>query len=323
LELYILRERFIFDLGVIPAIRKLVAVCNPDIIESHAVKSHFLIRLTGINQGRPWIAFHHGYTWTSPRTKIYNYLDRWSLPAATTVVTDCHSFASALEDIGVRREQIVIQHSSVDAFSPASDQEVLELRQTLGIPVGTEVVLCVGRLSREKAQADLVEAVALLRRKNKDRKIRFIIVGEGPDEQMLKGLTRSFLVEDWFIFTGYVSDLRPYYTLANVLVLPSHTEGSPNVLLEAMAAELPIVATAVGGVPEMVTDEKEALLVEKHNPPALARALGRLLSDTDLQKKLAAAARQSISTYSPALYCESILSVYQNCLGANRVPSHT
>ncbi len=314
LEVHVLRERSRFDLALVPAIRKLITLCQPEIIESHAVKSHFLVRLTGINRGRPWIAFHHGYTWTSPKTKIYNYLDRWSLPAASKVVTDCRPFASSLQEIGVRPERIMIQHSSVDTFSPASDEEVLELRQNLGIPLDSQVVLCVGRLSREKAQADLVEAAALLRREGKQRNLWFVVVGEGPDRQKLKDMARYLLVEDRFVFTGHLTDLRPYYTLANVFVLPSHTEGSPNVLLEAMAAGLPIVATAVGGVPEIVTNEKQALLVEKHNPLALAQAIGRLLSDATLQRKLAEAARLAISIHSPTAYCDSILSLYQSCL---------
>jgi glycosyltransferase involved in cell wall biosynthesis len=317
LEVHVLRERFLFDLAVIPAIRKLIAHCKPDIIQSHAVKSHFLIRLARMNRERPWIAFHHGYTRTSVRTKIYNHLDRWSLPAASKVVTVCRPFASELEGIGVRPERIVIQHNSIEKFSPASDKAVFELRRTLGISVDTQVVLCVGRLSREKAQADLVEAAALLRRENKQRKIRFILAGEGPDEQMLKDTVRYFLVSDWFIFTGYLPDLNPYYTIASLLVLPSHTEGSPNVLLEAMAAGLPIVATAVGGVPEIVTNEKEALLVEKQNPVALARAIERLLSEASLKSRLAEAARQRVSAYSPEAYCDSILNLYQSCLAGN------
>lgn len=317
LEVHVLRERFLFDPAVVLAIRKLIATCQPDIIQSHAVKSHFLIRLTGIHRQCPWIAFHHGYTWTSPRTKIYNYLDRWSLPTASKVVTVCRPFASALEEIGIRRERIVIQPNSVNTFSPASDNEVLKLRQTLGISMDTPVVLCVGRLSREKAQADLVEAAALLRGKNKQRKIRFILVGEGPDEQLLRHKARCFQVEDCFIFTGHVPDLGPYYTMANLLVLPSHTEGSPNVLLEAMAAGLPVVATAVGGVPDIVLNEKEALLVEKQNPVALARGIERILSDANLRSRLAEAARQRISAYTPEAYCDSILSLYQSCLAEN------
>jgi glycosyltransferase involved in cell wall biosynthesis len=314
LEIHIIHERFRFDLAVVPAIRNLFARCKPDIIQSHAVKSHFLIRLAAIHRECPWIAFHHGYTWTSPRTRIYNQFDRWSLRAACKVVTVCRLFASALEEIGVRPERIVVRHNSVKNFSPAPEEVVVLLRRTLGISENTQVLLCVGRLSREKAQADLIEAAALMRRDGRHGNVRFVIAGDGPDRQKLKDMTRAFLVEDWFIFTGQVADLVPYYTMADLVVLPSHTEGSPNVLLEAMAAGVPIVATDVGGVPEIVEDEKQALLVEKRNPVALARAIERLLDNANLRKRLSEAARQSISSYSPEAYYDSILSLYLSCL---------
>jgi glycosyltransferase involved in cell wall biosynthesis len=314
LKVHVIRERYAFDFAVIPAIRKLVSSHKPDIIQSHAVKSHFLVRLTGINRERPWIAFHHGYTWTNPKTKIYNQLDRWSLPAASRVVTVCRPFAFDLELLGVHRERIVIRHNAVKTFSPAPEMKICELRQRFGISEDTQVVLCVGRLSREKAQADLIQAAALLRRENRRRKIRFILAGEGPEVQVLKDMAKSNLVEDWFIFTGQLPELRDYYTLANLLVLPSHTEGSPNVLLEAMAAGLPIIATLVGGVPEIVSHENEALLVEKKNPAALAQMIDRLLSDEDLRNRLAAAARARSTAYSGEAYCDSILALYQSCL---------
>ena len=134
------------------------------------------------------------------------------------------------------------------------------MRQTLGISENTQVVLCVGRLSREKAQADLIEAAALMRREGRQGNVRFVVAGDGHDRQKLKDMAKSLLVEDWIIFAGQVADLVPYYTMADLVVLPSHTEGSPNVLLEAMAAGLPIIATAVGGVPEIVENEKQALV---------------------------------------------------------------
>ncbi len=320
LEVHVIRERFLYDAAILPAIRRLVDHCKPDIIQTHAVKSHFLIRLTRVNRGRPWIAFQHGYTWTSTRTKIYNRLDRWSLPAATRVVAVCRPFADALERVGVCRDRIVVQHNSVKPFQPASNDQVLAVRQTLHIAEDAKVVLCVGRLSREKAQTDLIQAVALLKKEDSQYKIRFILAGEGPDYQMLKDLAKSLQVEDWVIFAGLVSDLRPYYTFADLMVMPSHTEGSPNVLLEAMAAGLPVIATAVGGVPEIATNEKDALLIEKENPIALVAAIRRLLADADLRDRLSQAARERILAYSPEAYCGSILSLYHSCLtGKNAI----
>jgi glycosyltransferase involved in cell wall biosynthesis len=329
LEIHIIHERFLFDPAVIPAIRALVEKFKPDIVQTHAVKSHFLVRLSGINRKRPWVAFHHGYTWTSLRTRFYNELDRWSLRAPKRVVTVCRPFALALQAIGVRSERIVVQHNAVKSFSPAPAETVARLRQRLGIEEGARVILCVGRLSREKAQSDFIKAAAIERKKNPHRNIRYVVAGDGPDRQMLEDLAKAQEIEDWVVFPGQVADLRPFYTMADIAVLPSHSEGSPNVLLEAMAAGLPIIATAVGGVPEIVEHEKQALLVEKKNPAALARSIERLLEDVELSRDLSTAARQCIAAYTPEAYRDSVLTLYQSCLAVESAtpnghePSHS
>jgi glycosyltransferase involved in cell wall biosynthesis len=320
LEVHVVQERFLFDLAVIPALRRLIDICQPDIIQSHAVKSHFLVRMSGLHRKCYWIAFQHGYTWTTFRNKIYNQLDRWSLPAASKVVAVCRPFALALQKIGVQQDRIVIQHNAVKPFEPASTEVVSELRRTLGLTEDTTVGLCVGRLSNEKAQVDLIEAAAILKRENCRLRVRIILAGDGPDRQMLMRSARSLQVDDWFHFAGHIHDLKAYYTLANFFVLPSHSEGSPNVLLEAMAAGLPIVATSVGGVPEIATNEKEALLVEKRNPVALSAAMRRLLGESSLRNALSSAARQRIGAFSPETYCHSILSLYRNCMTGEVAP---
>lgn len=322
LEIHIIHERFLFDIAVVPAIRQLIDRFQPDIIQTHAVKSHFLVRLSGINRTRPWIAFHHGYTWTSVRTRVYNELDRWSLSAPNKVVTVCRPFALKLREIGVPSDRIVVRHNSVKSFSPASAETVEQLRRDLGIPQDARVLLCVGRLSREKAQSDLIAAASLMRKENAQLKIRFVIAGDGPDRQMLIDLAKTLHVEEWVIFPGQIADLLPYYSMADVAVLPSLTEGSPNVLLESMAAGLPVIATAVGGIPEIVEHEKQALLVEKQDPSALARSIQKLLNDPDLCERLSQAARQSISAYTPEAYRDSILALYESCLITRSGASH-
>lgn len=322
LDIHIVHERFLFDLAIVHAIRKLADALQPDIIQTHAVKSHFLVRLAGLHRNRPWIAFHHGYTWTSLRTRVYNELDRWSLRAPDKVVTVCRPFASTLERIGVPVDRIIIRHNSVKTFSPASVETTVQLREKLGIRDGVRAVLCVGRLSREKAQGDFIEAAALLCRDRARPDLRFVIAGDGPDRFKLVDLAKRLSLSEQTIFAGQIADLAPYYTIADVAVLPSHTEGSPNVLLEAMAAGLPIVATAVGGVPEIVEHEKQALLVEKQNPAALARSIERLLVDQELCARLAAAARESIASYTPEAYRDTILSLYQSCLNGGPVASN-
>ena len=314
LDVHIIRERFLFDPVIIGAIRELVKAQNPDIVQTHNVKSHFLVRITGTHRRHPWVAFHHGYTWPSLRVRLYNQLDRWSLRAASKVVTVCHPFARSLERVGVRSERIAIRHNSVKPFLPVTEQRVLEIRRKLGIPFGTRVILSVGRLSREKGQADLIEAVSLLRKENSSRNLRLVLVGDGPDKQKLQNAAEAAGIADCVLFAGHQIDVIPYYTMADLLVLPSHTEGSPNTLLEAMAAALPIIATAVGGVPEMVTDHKEGLLVHERSPDKLAAAISLVLGSETFRRKLSDSARSAASAYSPSAYCDFMLSLYRDSL---------
>ncbi|MGH9735286.1 MAG: glycosyltransferase [Candidatus Acidiferrales bacterium] len=309
-----IQERFAFDPAIVPAIRKLIAEYNPDILQTHSVKSHFLIRLSGAYRRYPWIAFHHGYTWTDLKVLLYNQLDRWSLPASSRVVTVCNPFASELERLGVDRGRIAIRHNAVNPFVPASDEAVSEVRRVLRIPPGTRVLLSVGRLSREKGQAELIKALANLRNQNAERKLRLLVVGDGPDLRRLERLASASGVADCVSFVGHQFDVAPYYTLADVMVLPSSTEGSPNALLEAMAAGLPIVATAVGGVPEIVSDRNSALLVPKEDPAALSSAIARVLDSDVLRQQLSQAARNTASAYTPQAYCDFMFSLYRDCL---------
>jgi glycosyltransferase involved in cell wall biosynthesis len=314
LKCHLLREGFRYDPRALATLRQIVASLQPDIIETHAVKSHFVVWLTRAFRRRGWVAFHHGYTWTSPVTRLYNLLDRWSLPSASHVVTDCRPFAAELETIGVAPNRITVQHSSVNEFVPPLPERVAALRRNLQIPDRAQVVLTVGRLSREKGQALVVEAAAFLRQKNVCNNLYFVLPGIGPDLDMLRNLAREREVFDSFRFPGLVSDIPTYYSLATLMALPSHSEGSPNVLLEAMAAGLPVVATNVGGVPEIVTHEREALLVESGNAAALAQAIDRLCADTALRERIATAARLKSRAYSPVAYCQSLLSVYARSL---------
>lgn len=316
IPVHVIRERFALDPAIVRAVSRLIETYDPDIVQTHSVKSHFLMRLTGAYRSRRWIAFHHGYTLTNLKMRLYNQLDRWSLPSARKVVTVCRPFASDLQRIGVPRERITTRHNAVRPFYPAASKQVIELHQALGIPDHAQILLAIGRLSREKGQADLIRAVGVLRNQHPESTLRLILVGDGPDRSSLEALARRSGVHDWINFAGHQADVAPYYSLANVMVLPSWSEGSPNVLLEAMAAGLPIVATAVGGIPEIVSASGAALLVERKQPKALARRIAEILGDENLKHELRVAARSAASAYSPERYYHSLLAVYRSCLAA-------
>ena len=320
-EVDVIGERFRFDPRVVGELRRVVGRRAPHIVQTHSVKSHFLARLAGLGHGRPWVAYHHGYTTTDLKMRAYNRLNRWSLPAAERVITVCGPFAERLTREGVRPERISVRHNSVVAPPPVNEDERRALRERLGASdEGARVVLAVGRLSREKGHADLVRAFAKLRELHPGLNVRLVVVGEGPERGRVEAEARAAGVLGQIVFAGHTANVRPYYAATDVLALPSHSEGSPNVLLEAMAAGLPVVATSVGGVPEIATDGENALLVPAHDTAAFAAALGRLLTDEALAERLGrAAAACAVAEFSPESYARGLVRIYQQLL-ADKAP---
>ena len=312
-------ERWRFDLKVIPALRKVIEARAPDLILTHSVKSHFLLWRSQLWQNRRWIAFHHGYTTTDHKMRLYNQLDRWSLPRADRVITVCQAFASELESKrGVARDRIIVQHNSSRPAPRVSDQEVAALRRALSIGEDERIVLAVGRLSREKAHADLLKAFRLMRDAHLELNLRLVIAGEGPERANLERLAESLGIKKQVIFAGQVNNVQTFYAAADILVNPSHSEGSPYVLLEAMAAGVPIVATAVGGVPEILTNNENALLVNPNDYEELASTLVRLLKDSDLADRLRAASTTRLTTqFSPKAYAQSMIVAYWELIHTN------
>lgn len=273
-------ERGRFDGAAIGAVRALMEEWKPDIIETHAVKSHFVVAVRRRKTDCPWVAFHHGYTYTDFKMRLYNEIDRWSLPHANILVTVSEAFKRQLVDRGVNPERIAVLQNAIDPGwverVRCVDRE--KAKRGLGLE-GCQVILAVGRMSLEKAHSDLITAFHGIR--GKLPMARLVLVGDGPERERLEQAAGEGV-----IFAGHQSDVSRFFAIADVMVLPSLTEGSPNVLLEAMACGVPSVATEVGGVPEIVSNEKEALLVPARAPDQLAAAIGRILSEPELRVQL-------------------------------------
>ena len=315
LPIALVAERRRWDTRVLQQLRQTIAAINPDILETRNVKSHFLVRLLGLQKKYPWVAWNHGYTETSSLDRMYTLLDRWSLGGAYRVVTVCQPFADRIAEFGVTRDHIRILHNSVKPFVTPMPDEVTAVRQQLGIRDEEAVILSVGRLSHEKGHADLIRTAAALVAMPGTQDFRVVIVGDGPERQSLANLAARLGVEKQVVFAGFQRDTRPYYAMATIVAVPSHSEGSPNVVLEAMAAGLPIAANRVGGIPEILEECVTGLLVEPRNPDAMAKALFRLLSDDELRGRLGAAAKaQATSAHTPEAYRQALVDFYRETL---------
>ena len=193
-------------------------------------------------------------------------------------------------------------------------EQVEHVQRGLGLQ-NEAVLLAVGRLSYEKGFADLLLAVALLNKTKGVPDFRLVLVGDGPERESLVRLASQLGIKGRLTMAGFQRDTKPYYSLATLLAVSSRTEGSPNVVLEAMAAGLPIAATAVGGIPEILEHGVTGLMAPSRNPDAMADAILRILTDPEMRLRLGAAARmQAESNFSPDAYRRSLVEFYQNTL---------
>jgi L-malate glycosyltransferase len=311
-EMDLIRERERFDRAVIPHIAQILEKRQPDIVQTHNVKSHFLMRYSGLYRKYRWIAFHHGYVTTDAKMRLYNQLDRWSLRKAAHVVTVCIPFRRQLESRGVSGERISVRHNTITPFEAPPSAQIEAARRSIPCPPGIPLLLMVSRLSHEKGHVDLLEALAILKRSG--TRCHTVIVGEGYERGAIERARKRLGLEDEVTLTGHKNDVRPWFAMAGMYLMPSHSEGSPNSLLEAMAAGIPCVASNVGGIPEIMTNERTGLLTPARNPDALAQAIGRLLADPALAKSLTERALAETARFNPDAYHADLLRIFQHVM---------
>jgi L-malate glycosyltransferase len=221
---------------------------------------------------------------------------RYVCAMADCILVNAKAIQSWLVDDHYDPSRIAVIGNGVDMtrFRPADRIGDAGVHREFGFPPGAPLVVLVSRLDPAKGAVDLIEAVARLRSRRPD--VRALLVGGGTPAATaaLQDRTRRLGLERTVVLAGYRDDVPRLLGAAAALVLPSLSEGLPNVLLEAMAVGIPVIATAVGGVPEIVRDGQTGLLVPPADPPALAAAIDRLLTEPDLAAGLGAAGRQLV-----------------------------
>jgi glycosyltransferase involved in cell wall biosynthesis len=257
-----LPDRFPGDprsIGVLTAIAD-----NADLIQTHGYKANVLMRLVARRINKPWLAFLHGDTWENWKVRAYFALERRAVRRADRVATVSQAMATRIARSGVPSERVcVIPNASVIELPPLAPQAWH--RGTLPL-VGV-----IGRLSPEKGVDLAIRAHVLLLRRRPDA--RLLIAGEGPEGATLRRLAERLGVATSLDWLGHREDLAALYPQLNVLLIPSRSEGMPNVALEAMSHGLPIVATTGGGgLRSSITAAPGCLSRQATSPPCLGRS---------------------------------------------------
>ena len=224
---------------------------------------------------------------------------------------------SVLRTCPVQEDKVVLQWNalSLESYHP-EHYDRNEIRESLSLNSDVCVVGMVGRFTPGKGHSEFLRAAKILKNAFK-QKIAFLVVGgsshgEEAYYRNIREFAAKILEKEGMIFTGFQEDIPRMMKAMDILAFPSHAESFGNILLEAMAMELPIVASSSGGVPDIVLPEETGLLVPPHDPEALADAISRLVKDKDLRKRLAAKGRQRVEKrFDFKDYIEKLLSDYQ------------
>ena len=305
-------------------LRRHLSRAAPDLVHTHLGTSDCIGSVAAWSLGIPAVSTLHAAEWVaeSPRAAVRLKLSAVARRrcAARIIAVSENAKAAYLATGWDVPERVAVIHNGI-AGKPAPGAG-RALREELGIAADAPLVAMVSSLRPEKAHDVALAAVPALRQRFPG--LRMLISGDGPMRPRLEPLVRA--AGDAVVMAGHREDVMAVLDAADVLLHSSRMEAFPTVLLEAMAASVPIVATAVGGTPEIVTDGESGLLVAP--PPdatRLAAAVGRLLEDEALRRRLAAGARERFArSFTQQRWLQDTRTLYEEVLaegGRGRVRS--
>lgn len=247
-----------------------------NILHAHDYRSRFIgywaARMTRI----PAVTTLHGWIQNAPKEAFYAAFDRLVLRYYKRIIVVSQDLECKLISYGFPREKIFLLHNAIDGKIPHTRVRS-SIHEILGLDRDTKLVGSIGRLSQEKGLEDLIRATPRILSQHPKTKI--LIIGEGPERNKLECMVSNKGMREDILFLGFVSNMDELYQDIDLVVLSSYTEGLPKVLLEALRHGKPVVATNVGGVPEIILPGQTGVLVAPHSPEALARAICDLLHD--------------------------------------------
>lgn len=276
------------DLATVAPIRRLIRKQDIDIVHTHGVRANLVARIAGRAEGVPVVTTFHSllrYDYSSSaEALVARALTRLTNNHTDRFIAVSGAVKEDLTTMGVKPDKVQVIYNGLDvsALVPGDDPDAV--RRKLGILPGQRVVAMVGRLHAVKGHVFLLQAARQVVAQYDD--VVFLLVGEGTERRLIERTVEELGLNDKVIMTGYYPNVSELYPIMDMLCLPSLMEGMGLVLLEAMYFGVPVVATQVGGIPELIIDGESGLLVAPGNSEALAVAITWLLDDPDLRQRL-------------------------------------
>lgn len=284
-----------YDVRMVWRTAALVRRLRVDIVHAHEVKSDVIAYLASFLGRVPIVTTLHGWIGNSRRQRALIGVDKQVVRRFDLVIAVSRLIQAQAIAAGARPERVRLLHNAIVLDSYRRSETRGRLESLVGRPVAGPVLASIGRLSAEKGHLDLVEALALLSLRG--HQVSAVFAGDGPARPALVERIQALGLTDRVHMPGYVARPQDILNEADLMVLPSHTEGLPNVALEAMAMDVPVLATRVGGTPEVVIDGETGRLVDPHRPDQLAQAIEAFVTDRAPWQPLIARGRAHVERH--------------------------
>ena len=289
------------DLSMVPKLAKLMRQERPDVVHTHLDVIKYATAAARLSGVKKCVHTVHSLADREAEGRIQKIINgtyfrkAWSVPVALTPEVQ----ASVSDFYGLPPERIPVIYNGID-LSRCIPKTTYETGETV-------TILHVGRFDVPKNHAGLLEAFRLLRETHPECHLR--LVGDGDLRLRMEALAKEKGISDAVEFCGMQSNVYPYLHDADIFTLPSIYEGNPMTIIEAMGTGLPIVASRVGGIPDMIHDGESGILVEPE-PRAVCDALARMVEDGALRRRLGENAKAQSRQFSAEHMAEDYLTCY-------------
>jgi glycosyltransferase involved in cell wall biosynthesis len=302
-----------YDPKAIRMVKRHLARAGTDILCTHDYRSQVIGFFATRGTRVKWVAFSRGATNENLKVRMYQEIEALVVRFADHIVAVSGAQRNRLLRMRVPAGKISVAHNCID-IPMLKRVEPVNLRRRYSLPDDSIVCVSAGRFSSEKGQAYLVAAAE--RVLQTDARLRFLLFGDGPDLAEVRAMVAEKKLDSLVVCPGFERNMLGCIRGADILVNPSLSEGLPNVVLEGMALGIPIVATAVGGVPELIRQYENGILVPPMDAEALADAILEFLGNPAWRAGFVQAALETVkSSFSFDSQMKILAGVYQLMAG--------
>ena len=294
IPLHLIESSHQYSPAVILSLLRVMKGMKCDILHTHETKSDLLGLIASRIRRVPVVTTLHGWIGNTRKERFMIALDKMVVRGFDRVIAVSKGMKASLVEAGFDSSRVCLLHNCIVTGKYRNTGQKGYLSEKTGKTLKRPVIGSVGRLSREKGHKDFIEAISIVLGRGYDAD--FVLIGDGPERENLAASIDRLGLDRNVHFAGYLSDMQLVFQDLDLMVLPSHTEGLPNVVLESLMMGVPVIATDVGGTSDIISDYESGVLVAPGRPDLLACKIVEFLEDAGRFRRMSEKGRTAVET---------------------------